>query len=436
MRLLIVDDDRTFRKNLSKAFARRGHEVFSAGGGREAIDFITKMRFEAAIVDMKMPDMDGLQVIRELKGIQPDIVSIVLTGYGSIPNAVDAIRLGAYDYITKPCGAFDIETVIKKVMIGWDGCYEGKITKGYCGIVGKSKAIRCIIGLIHAVKDSTLPVLITGESGTGKELVARALHFDSIRKDRPFIAVNCASLKPELLENELFGHAKGAFTGAANAKDGLLKVVNGGTLFIDEIADMAPAIQASLLRFIETGLFRPLGSIKEINVDVRIVAAINKVIEEEVRAKRFRHDLYYRLNVCRIDMPLLRERSEDIPLLVDHFFKTSPVSKGKGINITADAIEALKLYHWPGNIREMFNLLGRAILLSKDTTITRCHILPLFSYNSFKGLLPPPSSLNDIEQRHIRHTLKVCLGNISKTARTLGIDRRTLQRKMKRYGIK
>ncbi|MBI5286444.1 MAG: sigma-54-dependent Fis family transcriptional regulator [Deltaproteobacteria bacterium] len=431
-RIIVLDDDHIFRRNMCKALIGRGYEVFPVERGEEAIRLAGEKSFDAALIDMRMPGMDGLQVLKEIKEIQPTISGIILTGYGSIPDAVKAIKLGGYHYLTKPCDMAEIEEVLRGIPIERE---EGHVSSGvYQGIVGESPGIKKVIGFIQKVKDSSLPVLICGESGTGKELVARALHFDSVRKGCPFIAINCASLKPELLENELFGHVKGAFTGATNMKDGLLKSANGGTLFIDEIADMSPMVQASLLRCMETGLFRPLGSIKETRVNVRIIAAVNKDIEEEVKARRFRHDLYYRLNVCRIDMPPLRDRRDDIPLLVKHFLSTSPVTSGKRIVLSPDAIETLRSYHWPGNVRELINLLGRVILLTKGPTISREHIITVIPSKSLQK--DAPSSIDEIERRHILETLKAWGGNISRTARALGIDRRTLQRKMGRYQIR
>jgi DNA-binding NtrC family response regulator len=301
----------------------------------------------------------------------------------------------------------------------------------YQGIVGISPSIKDVIKTIHQIKNANLPVIICGESGTGKELVARALHFDSIRNKKPFIAINCASLKPELLENELFGHVKGAFTGATDAKDGLLKLADSGTLFIDEIADMNLSVQASLLRFIETGIFRPLGSTKEINVEIRIVAAINRNIECEVKAGKFRHDLYYRLNVCRIDIPPLRERKEDIPYLVEHFLKSFPLARERGSNISESAMQALLHYTWPGNVRELFNVLGRAILLSVEATITKPFIESIIPSNHMKS-----SQLIDIEKKYIIDCLNTNNWNISRTSKDLAIDRRTLQRKIARYSLK
>jgi len=433
MRVLVVDDDHAFRKHLSRALIRRGYDVWSAEGGKDAINIVEDKSFDVAIVDLKMQEMDGIQVIEGLKNIQPSIVGIVLTGYGSIPTAVKALKLGAYHYLTKPCQMAELETILKEVK-DERNINLRRVPDHYHGIVGKSQTIQNIIDTIQLVKDTSLPVLISGESGTGKELVARAIHFDSCRKENPFIAINCASLKPELLENELFGHVKGAFTGATNCKDGLLKISDGGTLFIDEIADMDRVVQASLLRFIETGLFRPLGATKEVRVNVRIVAAINKDIEEEVKMSRFRHDLYYRLNVCRINIPPLRERKEDIPLLVDHLLTTSTLVKDRTVTISSSAMEIFLSYNWPGNVRELFNLLGRVILMTKESIITKGHLVTFLPSCIRKGS-DRASSLKDIEKRYIVESLKAHGGNISATARALGIDRRTLQRKISGYRI-
>jgi len=433
MRVLVVDDDHAFRKHLSRALIRRGYDVWSAEGGKDAINIVEDKSFDVAIVDLKMQEMDGIRVIEGLKNIQPSIVGIVLTGYGSIPTAVKALKLGAYHYLTKPCQMAELETILKEVK-DERNIKLRRVPDHYQGIVGKSQTIQNIIDTIQLVKDTSLPVLISGESGTGKELVARAIHFDSCRKENPFIAINCASLKPELLENELFGHVKGAFTGATNCKDGLLKISDGGTLFIDEIADMDRVVQASLLRFIETGLFRPLGATKEVRVNVRIVAAINKDIEDEVKMRRFRHDLYYRLNVCRINIPPLRERKEDIPLLIDHLLTTSPLVKDRTVTISSSAMEIFLSYNWPGNVRELFNLLGRVILMTKESIITKGHLVTFLPSCIRKGS-DRASSLKEIEKRYIVESLKAHGGNISATARDLGIDRRTLQRKISGYRI-
>ena len=308
----------------------------------------------------------------------------------------------------------------------------------YHGIVGKSPEIKKIVRTINQVKDSPLPSLICGESGVGKELVARALHYDSKRSKCPFIAINCASLKTDLLENEFFGHIKGAFTGATDVKDGIVKLADKGTLFIDEITDMDPQIQASLLRFIEIGTFRPMGSPRECKVDVRIIAAANRNIEKAVEEKKFRNDLYYRLNVCRIDVPPLRERKEDIPLLLDYFLASKISADNSKITITPDARKLLTSLSWMGNVRELFHILERAILTLEDNLTITSEIIKLIlpaqktSYSkSLSGI-----SLESVEKVSILDNLKANNWNVSRTAKILGIDRRTLQRKIVRYKIR
>jgi DNA-binding NtrC family response regulator len=446
MKVLIVDDDQIFRKHLSKALLRRGYDVESVESGEDAVrlasDTLKSERpIGAAIVDMNMPGINGLQVVRELKDINPSIISIILTGYGSISTAVDSIKFGAYHYQTKPCNISILEKILTDAYQERKKIHE-PLQSVYQGIVGKSPQIQNIISIIKKVKDSSLPVLIYGESGTGKELVARALHFDSVRKDGPFIPINCALLKHDLLENELFGHVKGAFTGASDIKEGLIAVADGGTLFIDEIADMNPAVQSGLLRFIETGVFRPLGSVKEKKVNVRIVTALNKDIEAEVKAGRVRHDLYYRLKGCRIDIPPIRERKENIHELVNYFLSSksddrNPKSK---IHITPAAMDIILSHPWYGNVRELFHFLETAFVLSENNTLSKYLINSLLSTNQEKFLHREhemsSASLELSEIKHIKEQLKACKWNISRAAKSLGIDRRTLQRKITRYNLK
>mgnify|MGYP001596157730 CR=1 FL=1 len=445
MKVLIVDDDQIFRKHLSKALLRRGYDVESVESGEDAVSLVahtlrSERPIDAAIVDMNMPGMNGLQVVRELKDVNPSIVSIILTGYGSISTAVDSIKLGAYHYQTKPCNI----SILEKILT--DAYQERKRIHGplqnvYQGIVGKSHQIQKVISTIRKVKDSSLPVLICGESGTGKELVARALHFDSVKKDGPFIPINCALLKHDLLENELFGHVKGAFTGASDIKEGLIAIADGGTLFIDEIADMNPAVQAGLLRFIDTGIFRPLGSVKERKVNVRIVTAINKDIEAEVKAGRFRHDLYYRLKGCKIDIPPIRERKEDIPELVNYFLSSKSGDRNlkSKIHITPAAMDILLSHPWYGNVRELFHFLETALVLSENNTVSKYLINSLLSRSQEKllhrGQDLSSASLEFSEIEHIKEQLEACQRNISRTAKSLGIDRRTLQRKIIKYHL-
>ncbi len=440
-RILVLDDNSGFRKTLCMALTCRGHEASPASNGKEALRLAKKQEFDAAFIDMKMPGMNGLDFLNALKNVQPSVAGIILTGFGSIPDAVHAMKIGGFHYLTTPVDLREIEDVLKQLPSNSTaGGMDDKGSTEYHGIVGANKTLKNVIEVIKNVKDSHLPVLIFGESGTGKELIARALHYDCARKDCPFIPVNCASLKNELLENELFGHVKGAFTGASVSKEGIIKAADGGTLFIDEIADMDPAVQASLLRFMENGMVRPLGSSHEVKVSTRVVAAINRNIEEEVRAGRFRMDLYYRLNVCRINVPPLRSRLNDIPLLVSHFISIISKNTGEPFSVAPDALLRLSKHTWPGNIRELFHTLQRAALLNKGGIITQRSIdrsleCTASTIDNLSWQKEESETLEDSEINHILTCLKNNKWNISKTALELKINRRTLQRKMTKYNI-
>ena len=431
-RILVLDDDNVFRKTLSRALAARGHEVTAADSGAEAGRLASLKVFDAAIIDMMMPGMNGFEALQAIRMAQPGTACVILTGYGSIADAVKAMRLGGYNYLTKPCSIDDIE----EVLAGIKGPLPAGNREGECyqGILGASPEKKEVVTFIRRVKDTSLPVLVSGESGTGKELVARALHFDGLRSYGPLVAVNCATLKPGLLENELFGHVKGAFTGAADVKEGLLKAADNGTLFIDEIGDMDLSVQASMLRFMETGSFRPLGSTKEMKVDTRVVAAINRDIEEEVRSRRFRLDLYYRLNVCRVHLPPLRSRPVDIPLLAEHFLKRLSESSGRGYSFGPGAMEALSNHDWPGNVRELLHLIERAAILGTGEVITAERVNACIGAKGRMGR--QSQSLGQAEKECILSALAAHKWNISRAARALSIDRRTLQRKIAGYGLR
>lgn len=447
--VLIVDDDAAFRKALSKSLERKGYNIVTAENGEQALQHPKLLECDAVIADMRMPVMDGITLLRELRETDPDLPVMVLTGHGDIESAIDAIKKGAFHYFTKPCEISELDVYLQKAIENRRVVKENKslrtaikVAERDHGIAGDSPAIKQLLQLIDRVKDSDAPALIAGESGTGKELVARALHFQSKRKDMPFIALNCATLKPELLENELFGHVAGAFTGATAKKEGLLSIANNGTLFIDEIADMDLNVQASLLRVIETGEFRPLGSTKEQKTNVRIVAAANRDLTAEVQANKFREDLFYRLSVIVVQTPPLRSHVEDIPLLVNLFLQRS--AAGKHVTFSPEAIGALQEHTWKGNVRELYNICERALLMRSTDVISAPEIslllsmTPTIQSNQSMASIPAMNgskALDDVERDHIQQVLHETNHNISKTADVLGIDRRTLQRKMDRYGL-
>lgn len=446
IRLLLVDDDATFRKALSKALLRRGHDVETTGSPVDALSVVERTSYDVALLDLKMPGMDGIQLMHEIRGRHAELPVVILTGHGSIPTAIEAIQAGAYHYLQKPCEVDEVEITLRNAVRQQQLMQENtrlrqaiEVSTPYQDIVGESGPILDVIELIERTKDSWSPVLIQGESGTGKELVARALHVGSTRKDRPFVTVNCAGLKPELLENELFGHVEGAFTGASRSKSGLFEVADGGTLFIDEVADMDLTVQASLLRVVESGVFRPLGSTKERTVRVRVVAAANRDLHAEVEAGRFRQDLLYRLDVVHVQVPPLRSRPDDIPLLVTHYIESSREATEKSVVLAPDAMNLLRAYRWPGNVRELFHVLERAILLSPGGEVS-ARDLDAVLRPRFRPAGPEtprePLTLEDSEKMHITRMLEREGGNVSRVSEILGIDRRTLQRKMKRYGLR
>ncbi|MFN3487078.1 MAG: sigma-54-dependent transcriptional regulator, partial [Planctomycetota bacterium] len=385
-----------------------------------------------ALVDLLMPGMDGMTLLRRIRELRPDVAVVILTGHGTVETAVEAMKAGAADYLLKPCSLAEVEARIAQAVERRRLERENlqlraalSHERGVAEIVGTSAAIRRVIELIHKVKDSGSPVLIQGESGTGKELVARALHFDSVRRDSPFVAVNCATLQEQLLESELFGHRAGAFTGATADKRGLLEIADRGTLFVDEIAETHPNVQAKLLRVLETGEFRSVGDVRERKVDIRLVAATNKDLRAEVARGRFREDLFYRLNVVTIPVPPLRERKEDIPLLARHFLLR------RGRTISDAAMAALLAYDWPGNVRELFNVLERAVLFDPSGRLESVEVP-----SADRAPAPRGGTLEEIEIAHIRRVLESVRWNVSRAAEILGMSRRSLHRKINQYNLR
>ena len=428
--VLVVDDDESFRSLVKDRLERTGHRVASAAGGEEALRLLDGV--EVAVIDLKMAGMDGLELLRRLRAARPDVAVLMLTGHGTVGNAVEAMKAGAVDYLQKPCSLAEVELRIGQVLDRGRLERENVQLKAallrenpYQGIVGRSRPMLEVVDLIGKVKDSRSPVLVEGESGTGKELVARALHFDSTRRDMPFVAVNCATLQETLLESELFGHRAGAYTGALTDKRGLLEVADRGTLFVDEIAETHPNVQAKLLRVLETGEFRAVGDVKERKVSVRLVAATNKDLRSETAAGRFREDLFYRLNVISIRVPPLRERREDIPLLARHYLLRHGRTIGNG------AVAALMAHGWPGNVRELFNCLERAVLFSSSGRLDEVAIPAAASAPA-----PKDGTLEEVEVAHIRRVLESVKWNVSKASEILGTSRRNLHRKINHYDLK
>ena len=445
IRVLIVDDEHQLVEAFKKKLAKEGLEVFTALNGREAITIMKDKELDIGLFDIKLPDMDGVELLGRLREMQPTSEVIMLTGYASVDTAIRSMKLGAYDYLTKPCKLSELHNVILKA-------YEKKQLKEktivleehlqrveiHDSFIGESKGAREVRKFVSMVSTSDVPVLVLGETGTGKELVARAIHGQSRRFTNPFVVINASCLQENILESELFGYKKGAFTGAQTDKVGLLEIANKGTFFVDEVGDMSQAIQAKLLRVLENSVFRKLGDTKEIKVDVRFIFATNKSIEEEVETNRFRKDLFYRLNTFIINIPPLRDRKDDITMLAEYFMeKFARGSEKKAISKTA--MDLLIDYQWPGNVRELANVLERAILISgkrgeiisDDFPRNVAHSLPTIAGRLKHKAGQDTLRLDTMEKEHIEKVLMFAEGNKSKAARFLGISRKKLYQKIK-----
>ncbi len=438
--LLVVDDDTEFRDTLVRRFRRRGAAVHEAANGDEALGLAERRQFDVAIFDMIMPGMSGLELLEKFKAQHVECEVIMLTGQGTIESAVQAMKLGACDFLTKPFPLSELEVLVDKAHERRLLFKENrqlktllKRTERSHQMIGKSGAMQEVFRLIERAGPSEKAILIQGESGTGKELVANSLHVHSSRCDKPLVVINCAALPETLLESELFGHEKGSFTGAIAAKPGLFEVADTGTLFIDEIGELPGSLQAKLLRVLEDGSLRRIGSVKERRVNVRLLAATNRKLAEEVAAGRFREDLYYRINVMSLELPPLRKRTGDIPLLVHHFL-------GEGWTIEAPAMQALEAYAWPGNVRQLINALERAKILADDR-IVKAMDLPheitsdLMPTSPLRLARPDVDDLATLERVKIVEVLQREKGNKTRTARVLGIDRRKLYRLIDKYHL-
>ncbi|UCF40357.1 MAG: sigma-54-dependent Fis family transcriptional regulator [Gemmatimonadota bacterium] len=440
-KILIVDDELSVRQSLEEWFVEDGFQVWTAGDGEKALHKMDAGPFDIVIIDLKMPGMDGISLQKRVREIDRQAAIVILTAYASVETAVEALKLGAYDYVTKPVDPDDLSNLVRNILRQKELAEENVQLKeqvselvGTAEIIGQSAKMQRVTELIRTVAETDSSVVIRGESGTGKELVARAIHSHSKRRFFPIVAVNSGSIPETLLESELFGHEKGAFTGAQYRRKGKIELANGGTLFLDEIGDIASKMQVDLLRVLETKRFTRLGGTQDVSSDFRLVCATNRNLEQLVEAGTFREDLYYRINVFSVEVPPLRERREDILPLAQHFLGKYARAMGKVItDISPDAEATLQGYRWPGNVRELENAIERAVVIGKGPAITPAD-LPLSATN--QRAEPAEQSLAALEREHIERVLREMDGNISRSAKALGIDRATLYNKLKRYGIR
>lgn len=443
--LLIIDDEKNIREGLGANFEMEGYNVKLAENGQQGLEFISKGDIDLVITDLRMPGISGEEVLRKVTTETPGIPVIVLTGHGSIDSAVDAMRNGAYDFLTKPLNLDQLTMIVKRALQARELSLQHKQLKkevendmAFDKMIGKSAEMQKVFEMIKKVASSKASVLITGESGVGKEVVADAIHKLSPRKDHQCIKVHCAALSETLLESELFGHEKGAFTGADNLVKGRFELAHESSIFLDEIGEINPSVQIKILRVLQEKAFERVGGQETINVDVRIIAATNRVLEEEVKKGTFREDLYYRLNVIHIHVPPLRERKDDIPLLVASFLEEFAVENGKNIKgIDSQAKSAIYNYNWPGNIRELRNCIESAVVMCSGEEIKLEDLPPTVSKSAGDQSIsiPANATLNEAEKIIILQTLAANKNNKSKTADLLGIGRKTLHRKLEEYGI-
>jgi two-component system response regulator HydG len=439
--LLIIDDDYHMADSCSQALCHLGHTLEWAPSGHQGLALLDKSSYDVILLDLKMSDIDGIEVLKKIKEHDPHAMVVIVTGYGTVRNAVEVMKLGAYDFLPKPFNPEELRTIIQRALeqkrLSLENIYlrqELNRKEGISQIFSQNPYMEGIKEVIRRVAPTDSTVLITGPTGTGKGLVARTIHELSMRSAAPFVAVDCGTLVPTLFESELFGHVKGAFTGAEGHKVGKFEVAHGGTIFFDEICNIHLDVQAKLLKAVDERKVSKVGSHREIHVDARIVAATNKDLQKEIKVGRFREDLFYRLNVVSIQLPPLAERREDIPLLIEYFLEKRSEMTGQKVHISPKAVEVLTQYDWPGNVRELENTIERVAVLCQSNIITHADLY-------FAGAPIPPRekreaiALADLERQHILKILKRYEGHRSKTAQALGIDRKTLSSKLKRYGL-
>ena len=446
IQILVVDDDEITCSLLEEVLSKEGYEVEKALNGGEAIEKGMKKTYEVVLTDIKMAGVDGMEVLHSYRQKSPETIVIMMTAFGSIETAIGAIKEGAYDYVSKPFKLDEIKLTIRRALeqkrlTEENLLYRQELISKYKleNIVGRTPAMLQVYKTIARVADTRSTVLLAGESGTGKELVARAIHFNSPRSAKPFVAVDCGSLAETLLESELFGHVRGAFTGAVASKKGLFEEADGGTCFLDEVGDIGLAMQAKLLRVLQEHEIKRVGGTEPIKIDVRIVAATNKNLEDLVDEKKFREDLFYRLNVVAIHLPPLRERAEDIPLLASHFLRKYSEENQKTISqLSPEALELLSTYRWSGNVRELENVIERSVTLTRHSVILPEDLprrIRAEKREDFVKTLPSHLPLSELEKLYIQKILEETRGNKKKAAEILGIDRRTLYRMAARHGL-
>jgi DNA-binding NtrC family response regulator len=443
-RILIVDDEQAMREACREVLAPEGFILSEASSGEGALDIIGRQSFDLMILDLKMPRMDGMDILQRVQKESPSTATVVITGYPSIDTAVEAMRLGAADFLPKPFTPDVLRLTVRRVLNGARMARENQLLwsqleecsgRNY-DLIGESAAMQQIHDLVQRVGPTDSTVLITGESGTGKELIARAIRDHSPRRDKPFVTVDCGALVGTLFESELFGHIKGSFTGATSMKHGRFELANGGMIFFDEIANVSPDIQVKLLRVIQEREFTRVGATQVIPIDVRILAATNRNLPDEIREGRFREDLFYRLCVVPIILPPLRQRREDIPLLAEHFLHKHSGRRGSRIRgFSNEALDVLVKHDWPGNVRELENAIERAIILARGDVITPADLVYYGPLMKPEAALDDLSPLVNVEKEHIARALRYHAGNRTAAAKTLGIDRKTLWRKIQAYGL-
>jgi two-component system response regulator HydG len=444
--ILVVDDDSAHRTMLKKLMGGWGYKVSDADDGSVAIEMVRQKSFDLILMDIRMLNVSGIEALEQIKIINPEIPVIIMTAYASVETAVSALKKGAYDYLTKPLDFDELKITIERATEHNRLKKENEYLKSRLGeqfdrqnLIGQSKEMAKLLETVAQVAPTEATVLIAGESGTGKEMIANAIHYNSLRKSAPFIKINCAALTETLLESELFGHEKGSFTGAERRREGKFVQAQGGSLFLDEVSEMSKAMQVKLLRVLQEREVTRVGGAEVVKVDVRVIAASNKDLKEEIQKGNFREDLFYRLNVVSLNVPPLRQRKEDIPILAQHFLKHFSERNNKKIQgYTPSAMQKIMAYSWPGNIRELMNAVERAVVLARTDLLDAEEIALIMEENfssvgAVEAEQPQNLSLEDVEKKSILEALDACGGNKSEAARRLGITRKTLRAKLQKY---